>query len=259
MSSLWTDGWPRFDYHRSMEVVTAESRFAEIAAAFADRARARMLSSLLDGRERTATDLASIAQVAGSTASSHLPRLERAGLVECRPAGKLRFYRLGGEVVAAAVESLFRLVGEPRSPTLVRVPARLRHARTCYDHAAGEFGVAIHDRLRELEWIVVDEAGYDVTDSGAQGLRAWRIDCHALRALRRSLVRPCLDWSERMPHVGGALGATLLNQMLEQRWVERHPDSRALKVTVHGQQVLSTIGLAWAADAQVRSSPAATR
>jgi DNA-binding transcriptional ArsR family regulator len=226
-----------------MNALTADGRFAEVAGAFADRTRARILSSLLDGRERTATDLASFGQVTASTASSHLARLEASGLIVCLPRGKRRYYRLTGELVAAAVESLFRLSGEPRPPQIVRVPNRLRHARTCYDHAAGELGVALHDRLHELEWIVPDGDAYEVTALGVVGLQEWRIDCKALREQRRVFARPCLDWSERRAHVAGALGAALLGRLLVVRWVERELDSRALTITARGVQQLSALGL----------------
>jgi DNA-binding transcriptional ArsR family regulator len=225
-----------------VNAAAADGRFAEVAGAFADRTRARMLSSLLDGRERTATDLASLGQVTASTASSHLARLEASGLIVCVPRGKRRYYRLAGELVAAAIESLLRLSGEPH-PQVIRVPNRLRHARTCYDHAAGELGVALHDRLRELEWIVPDGVAYEVTALGAEGLREWRIDCDALRGHRRAFARPCLDWSERRAHVAGALGAALLGRMLAVEWVERELDSRALTITPRGVQQLSALGL----------------
>jgi DNA-binding transcriptional ArsR family regulator len=225
-----------------MNATTADGRFAEVAGAFADRTRARMLTSLLDGRERTATDLASFGQVAASTASSHLARLEASGLIVCLPRGKHRYYRLAGELVAAAVESLFRLSGEPHPPA-IRVPNRLRQARTCYDHAAGELGVALHDRLRELQWIVPDGVAYEVTALGAEAFQDWRIDCEALRVHRRAFARPCLDWSERRAHVAGALGAAILGRMLAVQWVERELDSRALTITTRGVQELSALGV----------------
>jgi DNA-binding transcriptional ArsR family regulator len=226
-----------------MNVTTTDGRFANVAAAFAAQTRARMLSGLLDGRERTAADLASIGQVAASTASSHLARLEGSGIIECIPRGKRRYYRLSGELAAAAVESLFRLSGEPRPPTFVRVPSRLRQARTCYDHAAGELGVALHDRLRELEWMIPAQDGYAVTAIGEEHLRGWGIDCEALRGHRRAFARPCLDWSERKAHVAGALGTALLNGMVKMRWVERDLDSRALTITGSGAQKLAALGL----------------
>jgi DNA-binding transcriptional ArsR family regulator len=226
-----------------MSAIAADARFADVASAFGDRTRARMLSSLLDGRERTATDLASFGRVSASTASSHLARLETAGLIACIPRGKRRYYRLTGELVADAVESLYRLSGETDPPQVVRVPDRLRQARTCYDHAAGELGVCLHDRLRELEWIVPHGDSYEVTTLGETRLAGWGIVLGGLRTQRRSFARPCLDWSERRAHIAGALGAELLSRMLAMRWVERELDSRALMITRRGNQELSTLGL----------------
>jgi DNA-binding transcriptional ArsR family regulator len=226
-----------------MERISSDERLADVAAAMADRTRARMLASMLDGGARTATDLATIGGVSASTASSHLARLEESGLVVCQPAGKRRYYRLAGELAASAVESLFRLGGEPVRPRQVRTPSRLRFARTCYDHAAGELGVAIDDRLRDLGWIFAEGERYEVTGLGLVELRRWEIDCDDLRKQHRAFALPCLDWSERRTHVAGALGAALLGRMLSMQWLEREMDSRALAVTRRGIRELTRFGL----------------
>jgi DNA-binding transcriptional ArsR family regulator len=211
-----------------------------IAAAIGEPARARMLFCLMDGRARTSTELAIIAQVSAPTASGHLAKLRAAKLVRTLPAGRNRYYSLQGEEVAAALEALSVLAGAARDAGLARIPVHLRLARTCYDHVAGALGVSWHDRLCALEWLVVDEraGSYELTARGASGLAALGIDVGAVRAQRRRFACACRDWSERRAHVGGALGAALLQLAFKHRWVQRHLDSRALSITRVGRREL---------------------
>ena len=136
-----------------MDSDLAASRLAQLAAAIAEPARARMLCSLLDGHARTATELAAVAEVAASTASAHLARLREQKLVDALAQGKHRYFRLAGPEVAAALESLQVLAGVPQAGFQPNTPSRLRAARTCYDHIAGTLGVLLHDRLQDLKWL----------------------------------------------------------------------------------------------------------
>lgn len=218
-----------------------ELALSRIAAAIAEPARTRMLCCLLDGHARTSTELAIVADVTPSTASVHLAKLREQRLVEVVASGKHRYYRLAGEQVAAALESLQVVAGgAPRfTPS---TPDRLRHARTCYDHLAGTIGVQLHDCLLEKGWLAhaPDSAGdYRVTEAGAQELVALGLDIDGMRKLRRRFACPCLDWSERRPHLGGALGAGLLQLLQKQAWVEQDLDSRALQLTAKGRRQLT--------------------
>jgi DNA-binding transcriptional ArsR family regulator len=216
---------------------------AVIAAAIGEPARARMLYGLMDGHARTSTELAVIADVAAPTASAHLGRLKTAGLVTVVAQGKHRYYRLAGPDVALVLESLNVLAGSQTTFT-PNTPRRLRAARTCYDHMAGAVGVALHDRLQALEWLAPEPAGdpgrYEVTPSGAAALEGLGIDVAAARSQRRRFACDCLDWSERRPHLGGALGAALLTLALKRRWLEQDLDSRALSVTPLGRRELAS-------------------
>jgi DNA-binding transcriptional ArsR family regulator len=225
-----------------------DARAARVAAAIGEPARARMLYSLSDGRARTSTELAAIAAVAPSTASVHLQRLKACDLVKAVAQGKHRYYTLGGAHVAAALEALSVVAGGADGfvPT---APRHLRTARTCYDHIAGSLGVRLHDRLVAAKWLEEAPGGasYGVTAGGAAALAAIGIDIGAARALRRRFAFPCLDWSERRPHLGGALGAAVLDLALRRRWVSREPGSRALTVTPSGRRELAArLGLTFA-------------
>jgi len=237
-----------FVYHQSMDVTVnaedhADTAVSKIAAAIGEPARARMLYSLVDGRARTSTELAMLADVTPSTASVHLHRLQTQRLVKVFAQGKHRYYSLEGANVAAALEALSVLAGGSRDVFVPNTPNRLRAARTCYDHIAGSLGVSLHDRFKILGWLSAsagDDNAYDLTPRGAKSLEALGIDIEATRTLRRRFAYACVDWSERRPHVGGAVGAALLNVALKRSWLVQDLDSRALTITKLGRRELLT-------------------
>jgi DNA-binding transcriptional ArsR family regulator len=214
-----------------------ETSFVGVAAVLGDPARARMLTALLDGRALTATELALAAAVAPSTASSHLARLERARLVAIERQGRHRYYRLAGAAVAEALEALNALAvlqgdGEPVR-TGPRDPA-LREARVCYDHLAGTRGVRLFASLCERGLLAGSGEQWQLTEEGARALGRFGIDLDRLRAGRRPLCRACLDWSERRTHLGGALGAALLDVVFARGWARRERKSRVVTFSAAG-------------------------
>ena len=219
-----------------------EIAISRIAAAIGETARARILYCLMDGRARTGTELAVVAEVSPSTASVHLSRLKDEHLLNVLVQGKHRYYSVAGTSVANVLESLSVLAGGTRREFVPSTPNRMRAARTCYDHMAGTVGVLLHDRLHAMGWLKAapmgDEPAYELTSAGVKGFEALGIDIEAARALRRRFVCACLDWSERRPHLGGALGAALLKTALKRRWVAQELDSRALGVTRFGRREL---------------------
>jgi DNA-binding transcriptional ArsR family regulator len=232
---------PHFARHRIME---ADLRLSHIAAAIAEPARARMLCSLLDGHARTSTELSAVADVSPSTASAHLAKLKDEGLLRQHAQGRHRYYALAGEDVAAALEALLVVAGVPRPAFVPGTPDRLREARTCYDHMAGTVAVALHDRCVDAGWLAERDGQYALSPAGEEHFATLGIDVAALRRQRRRFACPCLDWSERRPHLGGALGAALLRLALEKRWVEQDLDSRALALPARGRKrMLAAFGI----------------
>jgi DNA-binding transcriptional ArsR family regulator len=230
-----------FVYHQTMSVEIADTAIATVAGAIAEPARARMLCNLMDGRARTSTELAVIAAVSPSTASVHLARLKRLKLVKVVAQGKHRYYSLGDERVAATLESLMVLAGTHLTPFVASTPTHLRWARTCYDHMAGELAVALHDRLLENMWVIkaaCDDRAYELTASGTRELMVRGVDVQFMLSPRRRIACACLDWSERRPHVGGAVGAAILQSALVRKWVQKDLDSRVLRVTKRGEREL---------------------
>ena len=214
----------------------ADTRLARVAGAIAEPARARMLCCLMDGHARTNTELAVVADVSPSTASVHLAKLREQHLVNVLAQGKHRYYRLAGAEVAAALEALMRVAGLPRPTFVPSTPGRLRNARTCYDHMAGTVAVGMHDYMEKHTWLIADQNGYQLSAEGAAAMARLGLDPDQARKTRRRFACACLDWSERRPHLGGALGAQLLTTLIKQGWIEPDLDSRALAITRDGKR-----------------------
>ncbi|WP_439493950.1 ArsR/SmtB family transcription factor [Bosea sp. (in: a-proteobacteria)] len=213
---------------------------AEIASLMGDPARANMLHALMDGRALTAKELAWIAGVAPQTASGHLGKLMQGGLLAVTVQGRHRYHRLVGPEVAQALEGLMVLAGAGTAGRRLpaRVGAELSQARTCYDHFAGRLGTGIHDALVAGGHLAVAEGGYGLTASGEGVFAALGIALPD-KPPRRALLRPCLDWSERRPHLAGHLAAALACHCFETAWVLRRKDSRAVTLTQAGRAALA--------------------
>ncbi|MFP5305458.1 MAG: ArsR/SmtB family transcription factor [Gammaproteobacteria bacterium] len=207
---------------------------ASICALIGDPARALMLSALMDGRARTATELAAEAGITRQTTSMHLARLTHGGLLAMRSQGRHRYFQLRTPEIAAALETLM-VVGEQRARPMPPRSSPEREARTCYDHLAGRLGVALFDALGAGGHLQVGASQLALTPSGEQLFDRLGIDLDVVRQRRRMFATFCLDWSERRHHLGGALGAALLDRFLERGWLRRRPDSRAVLLTTAGK------------------------
>jgi DNA-binding transcriptional ArsR family regulator len=214
---------------------------ARVAAQIGHPVRAAMLDQLLSSQERTAGQLAAVAQVSRSVASQHLRLLEHGGLVTVTAVGRHRWYRLAGEEVAEALEALARIAPAQR-PTSLRQVTKVKAlwaARTCYDHLAGRLGVALADTLLRRGVVVTrpHDGAWVLSDVGVRWLEAAGLELPTLPRSRRPLIRPCLDWSERRPHLAGLLGSALLDRLLACQWLVRIPGQRAVRmnpdVSVH--------------------------
>jgi DNA-binding transcriptional ArsR family regulator len=219
------------------------NRIAEIGALVGEPARAAMLAALMDGRALTATELALVSQVTPQTASSHLARLASAGLLAVTKQGRHRYHRLASPAVARMLEGIMQIASadeaQPRRAVVVGPrDAAMRLARTCYDHLAGRLGVAIAEAMVERGLIEFEDDGGQLTDRGVRFLRNLDIvlpePTNARRATR-PMCRPCLDWSERRYHVAGRVGAAICAHFLEESWIRRLKDVRALEITPKGR------------------------
>jgi DNA-binding transcriptional ArsR family regulator len=229
---------------------------AEIAHLMGDPARANMLHALMDGRALTAKELAWLAGVAPQTASGHLAKLMQGGLLAVAVQGRHRYYRLAGPEVAQALEGLMVLAGAETSRRRLpsRVGAELSQARTCYDHFAGRLGIGLHDALVAGGHLQVAEGGYGLTVSGEAVFAGLGV-VSSRAGGRRPALRPCLDWSERRPHLAGHLAAALACRCFEMAWVLRRRDSRAVTLTEAGRAALSAALPGFRCDAPETVSP----
>ena len=222
-------------------------QIAELASHVGQPPRAAMLEALMDGRALTASELAGVAGIMPQTASTHLARLTAAGLVCVTRQGRHRYHRLATPQVARLLEDVMR-VASTREPALRRLvtgprDAALRAARMCFDHVAGRLGVAIADALVARGAVELDDDGGVVTERGIALLHRAGIALidDGVRRGARPLCRPCLDWSERRFHIAGKLGAAMCRRFLEQRWVRRLDDTRALELSAVGAAGLREI------------------
>ena len=209
---------------------------AQIAALVGDPARARMLSILLDGRALTASELALSAGTMPRTASAELAKLTDSGLLAVEQQGRHRYFRLASPLVASMLEGIVAVAeaGPSRDRPRWKGGEGLRTARSCYDHLAGRLAVSLTDALVGRDHVSLSIDGGEVTPSGALFFEAFGIDLGETARRKRAFCKPCLDWSERRPHLAGALGAALLSRGLALGWVERIGDSRALTITRAG-------------------------
>ncbi len=216
------------------------AEIALVAGLIGDPARAAMLDTMMDGGEHLAGELARRAGVTASTASGHLSRLRAAQLVACDVHGRERRYRLASAEVAVVLEGLARIAPEApiRSLRSANRSAAMRTARTCYDHLAGRLGVGVTDALLGGGALVAHEGRYELTSSGDALLRRFRVDVAGARAGRRAFALACLDWSERCPHLAGALGAAVADAFISNGWVLRREPDRALTVSSAGRNAL---------------------
>ncbi|MGH9520239.1 MAG: ArsR/SmtB family transcription factor [Terriglobales bacterium] len=216
---------------------------AEVGAALGDPARAAMVLALMDGSARPAGDLQLQANVSASSASAHLARLTESGVLTATRQGRHRLYRLRSAPVAHAVEAL-RLVAAPRVAvrSLARSAANpFAFARTCYDHLAGRLGVAVTDGLCRMGCLHANAGNLELTADGQIWLMRLGIDAQTLVAARRPLALACLDYTERRPHLAGAVGAALLQHFLGLQWLVRGRLPRALRLTERGRVELGHI------------------
>ena len=219
-----------------------EPDVARIASLLADRARARILRTLIDGTMRPAGELAYAANVSAQSASAHLAKLVDGGLLSLEAQGRHRYFRIASADVADAVESLGSLSlavrpRNPRSPVIPKsAPVQFLHARTCYDHFAGEKAVQVCEAMLKARWMTAEGRDFRVTRLGEKQLAALDVDLAAARRSKRAFARACVDLTQRRPHLGGALGAALLDLYIARGWILRARHSRAVSITPRGRE-----------------------
>jgi DNA-binding transcriptional ArsR family regulator len=216
---------------------------AEVAALVGNPARANILMALMDGRALTASELAYAAGVSAQTTSEHLAKLREANLLALTKQGRHRYFRLGSPQIARMIEGIMAVAadGPARYRPRWNGDDQLRTARTCYDHIAGRLGVALTDALARGRHVVLGDDGGMVTPAGEKLLSGFGVMVDDVRQGRRTFCRTCLDWSERRPHLAGALGAALAERCFELGWVSRIAHSRALKISAKGERGLREV------------------
>jgi DNA-binding transcriptional ArsR family regulator len=215
---------------------TIAPQIAEVAQLVGDPGRANILSILMDGRALTASELAIVAGVTAQTTSSHLAKLVKRELLSVEQRGSRRFYRLATPLVAQMLEGIMTVAvtGPQRFRPPSRIDNEMRHARTCYDHLAGELGVAVTAAMVVRRYVVLDADAGEVTAEGSEFLTGLGVDLTVPTRSRRAFCRPCLDWSERRPHLAGRVGAAIAQLGFERDWIRRRRVGRSVEITGDG-------------------------
>ncbi|QYR21773.1 winged helix-turn-helix domain-containing protein [Paenibacillus sp. sptzw28] len=217
--------------------MTSSPNIAEVASLIADPSRLAILVSLLGGKALPASELARTARITPQTASSHLAKMVKGGLLIHESYGRHKYFRLANSDVGHALEAL-QTIAPPRPVRSLRESEQvkaLRIARTCYDHLAGKLGCALTDRLLELRCI--EKSGnkdFILSAEGKKRLQELGVEIEGSPTRRRYFARQCLDWSERRHHLAGSLGSALTSRLFKLGWIEYLPDGRAVRVTDTG-------------------------
>jgi DNA-binding transcriptional ArsR family regulator len=212
-----------------------------IAAAIGDPVRAEMLTALMGGRALTATELATHTGITKQTGSTHLRRLLDARLVAMHAQGRHRYFSIANEDVAQLIERMTGIAADAsavRLRTGPREPA-LRKARVCYDHLAGRLAVSMYDRFTREGWLHFNQQTLTLTHEGEHSMSRFGIDLDRVRTRRRTLCRACMDWSERRNHLAGALGAAILDRILDRGWAKRERASRLIVFRPSGERAFN--------------------
>lgn len=218
---------------------------SQIAGLLAEPKRAAMLWVLMDGSAKTSEELARLTGLSPASANAHLARLTGSGLLRAEARRGKRLFRVAAADVSLAIDALASttLASAARAapcspePTLLAPPS-LRRARLCHGHLGGELAAGLYERMMAARWIERYEHRTDVTVKGAQRLANLGIFTQALAS---PLTCDCFDWSQQHPHLGGALGAGLLQLFLQSNWVCLINDSQALQVSDIGQQEIARL------------------
>jgi DNA-binding transcriptional ArsR family regulator len=220
------------------------ANMVEVAALVGDTARATMLAALMGGPSLTATELAYAASISRSTASGHLSKLVAAGLLAVTRQRRFAYYRIASPLVARMLESIKAVAAietPPRHRPRSACDDAICFARSCYDHLAGQCGVAVTDALIRRGHVVLSDDGGEVTASGEKFLCTFGVDIAPPAGSRRMFCQPCLDWSERRYHLKGVVGSAILDRLLALGWFKRERDSRALRLTPLGRSGLAEV------------------
>ncbi len=218
--------------------MVAAANVVEVAALIGSTARATIFAALMGGQALTGSELAFLARISRPTASEHLAKLVTARLITVTKKRRYRYYSIASPLVARMLEGIKAVAAievPPRYHPHSTQDDRLRFARTCYDHLAGQLGVAIADALIAKGYIVLADDGGEVTEPGARFLSCFGAELTSKSRSRRIFCRPCLDWSERRYHIAGLVGAEIWRRCLELGWLRRDRDTRAVQVTPAGK------------------------
>lgn len=225
-----------------------QDRRVRLLQHLADPLRLRVIERLARSGPATVSELAAELGAGIPQLSNHLRRLREAELVRALRTGRHAVYELADPTLGEILKALDRVTGSPAQEAPPK-PSPFVVARTCYDHLAGQLGVALFQTLVSRRALRSAKDG--TVELGPQAdvlLSRLGVDPHHAAADRRRFAYACFDSTEHQPHLGGALGAQLARELAARRWIELQPGSRVVRLTRAGKAGLRrTLGLDLAA------------
>lgn len=217
-----------------------EDQFIKTATLIGDPTRAAIMWILLDGRAFTATELSIAVNTSPQNISMHLAKLLDANLLSVEKQGRHKYYRFSSKEVAYVVEAMANLIPKPeiQSKKETEKYPPIKYCRSCYDHLAGKIGVAVTDSLLSQKIIIESQNDFEISPQGEKWFSDFGINTEEAQKQKRIFLKPCLDWSERRNHIAGSIGSLLLNKMINEDWLRRTKDSRAIIITGKGEKEL---------------------
>lgn len=217
-----------------------EDQFIKAATLIGDPTRAAIMWTLLDGRAFTATELSVAVNTSPQNMSMHLAKLLDADLLSVEKQGRHKYYRFSNKEVAYVVEAMANLIPKPeiQSKKETEKYPPIKYCRTCYDHLAGEIGVALADSLLRQKIIIESKNTFEISSEGEKWFSDFGINIKEAQKQKRIFLKSCLDWSERRNHIAGSIGSLLFNKMINDDWLRRTKDSRAIIITGKGEKEL---------------------
>ncbi len=228
--------YAHFAHERNM-TMDIHQHLSQVATAIADPSRAKILCGLMDGRAYTATELSAIADIAASTTSVHLSKLQDQGLIKLIQQGRHRYFCLANDEVAQLLETLMSFSAPQNDAIKSSTPLPLRLSRSCYQHLAGTIAVQIRQAMIHKEWLTGDQQ-YHLTELGQTELKKIGLDIEKINLQSPKLAYDCLDWSERKPHLSGQLAQQLFKLFEQKGWLQRYPQTREAIWTDIGKRAL---------------------
>lgn len=203
---------------------------------FKDTDSSKLLFALKDFQAFTASELSKMCGIDQQKVDEIIDRRIGSNLLFVWGRRNRKYYRILNSEIANKVNQFiefnqlkFKLKERPIKDK------DLTHSRSCYGHLAGKTGVKICQALIDHGFIQSRDDNFTLTKTGVEFYNEMGVNTNKLSNNSKSIVKPCLDFSERKYHLSGEIGDAMLSRFLELKWFERIGKTRIVKPTSKGK------------------------